>query len=288
MRSEARENQFEPGKLWSFRAVFEVGMGSLLAEANHLVDLWRFLEANTRKLAENKDQQFSLVDENRKKLIDLSFSLGQAADKLGFVASASAFGRMFAEFSNENIQWDNLNYGRLFNLTSVVFGAISPFFDEMAIQRIFSMTPGELKLFSPANPLFGDEVDNAFPSAANDISEAGKCLALNRPTAAVMHLMRALESGLFALCKDLGVQSGENWNTLLNQCEVEIRKKNKKDHGADAEQWYSEVLTHFRSIKNAWRNHAMHMKVNYTEQQSEEIFNSVKSFLRHISSKFAE
>lgn len=44
--------------------------------------------------------------------------------------------------------------------------------------------------------LFGDEVFTKFPSANNDIFEVGTCLALERGTACVMHLMRIIEAGL--------------------------------------------------------------------------------------------
>ncbi len=56
------------------------------------------------------------------------------------------------------------------------------------------------------NPkLFGNEVFAAFPSANEDITEAGSCLALERATACVMHLNRAAEVALMALGKTLGV-----------------------------------------------------------------------------------
>src|SRR5216683_4653264 len=53
--------------------------------------------------------------------------------------------------------------------------------------------------------LFGLEVFNAFPRANDDVTEAGNCLALERSTACVMHLMRAAEVALRALAKALGV-----------------------------------------------------------------------------------
>ena len=52
------------------------------------------------------------------------------------------------------------------------------------------------------------DVFNAFPSANNDILEASNCLALERGTATVMHLMRVAEVGLKALASALGVTLG--------------------------------------------------------------------------------
>ncbi len=77
-----------------------------------------------------------------------------------------------------------------------------------AVQQVFSTIAIELenrKYFGPLShlakyydqpKLFGAEVFDSFPSANVDIYEAGMCLALERPTACVMHLMRVLGSGL--------------------------------------------------------------------------------------------
>src|ERR1700687_6353897 len=45
-------------------------------------------------------------------------------------------------------------------------------------------------------PPFGYDVAKAFPRASDDILEATKCYALERYTASVFHLMRAIEIGL--------------------------------------------------------------------------------------------
>ena len=47
---------------------------------------------------------------------------------------------------------------------------------------------------------------------------AGKCLALNRETAGVFHLMRVLQIGLYALADDLHVQNlRENWQNAIEK-----------------------------------------------------------------------
>ena len=140
---------------------------------------------------------------------------------------------------------------------------------------------------------FGDNVDNKFPSSRYDISEAGRCLALKRSTACVLHLMRALEVGLASLAGALGrTLTTENWNTILSDIETEIRSRTKATHGPTwkdkDEPFFAESATHFRFIKNAWRNHAMHAKDKYTEEQAEEIYDSVRSFMRHLSERLSE
>ena len=123
------------------------------------------------------------------------------------------------------------------------------------------------------SPLFGDKVDGAFPSAQYDISEAGRCLALRRSTACVVHLMRALEVALASLANVLGrSMTTQTWNTTLNVLETEIRSRDKKTLGEkwreEDEQFFAEAATHFRLIKNAWRNHAAHAKAKYTDEEA--------------------
>ncbi len=143
------------------------------------------------------------------------------------------------------------------------------------------------------SPLFGNEVDGAFPSAQYDIAEAGRCLALSRSTASVGHLMRALEVALASLANALGLSlTTDNWNTILNDIENEIRSRNKATHGpawkVRDEPFFAGAATHFRLVKNAWRNHAAHGRVKYTEQEAEDIYGSVRSFMRHLSERLSE
>ena len=142
-------------------------------------------------------------------------------------------------------------------------------------------------------PLFGDKVDGAFPSAQYDISEAGRCLALKRSTACVGHLMRALEVALSSLAKALGLSlSTENWNSILNDIEKEIRSRTKATHGPTwkdtDEPFFAEAAAHLRFIKNGWRNHAMHARAKYTDEEAEAIYESVRSFMRHLSGRLSE
>ena len=149
-----------------------------------------------------------------------------------------------------------------------------------------------IELLSGSQP-FGEPVDEAFPSARYDISEAGRCLALRRSTACVVHLMRVLEVGLSSLANALNVELNKgNWNTILNLVEKEIRSRTKDSHGDtwknEDEPFFTEAATHFRLVKNAWRNHATHGKEKYTDEEAEDIYRSVRSFMRHLSERLSE
>lgn len=164
--------------------------------------------------------------------------------------------------------------------------------DEMKSRKFFSIEPGK-EVFLSGTDLFGTGVSSAFPSAAFDIEEAGKCLAFERWTASVSHLMKILELGLSVLAKDLGITSGhENWQNLIEQIQKRIRTINKETDGQDwkeKEQFYSEAALQFQFVKNAWRNHVMHIRqVNYDEGRAISIYTHVKEFMMHLGSRCRE
>jgi len=140
--------------------------------------------------------------------------------------------------------------------------------------------------------LFGEEVSQNFPSAVTDIEEAGKCLATDRHTAGVFHLMRVLERGLSVLAAEFGVPADHaNWQNIINQIEKKINQIDESTHGAtwkDDQQFYSESAAQFRLFKNAWRNHVSHAKAVYTEEKAQQIFDAVKAFMQHIAGRLKE
>lgn len=127
-----------------------------------------------------------------------------------------------------------------------------------------------------------------FPSASYDIAEAGKCIALGRWTAVVMHSMRVLDVGLTALARQYGLEADRNWNQTLNQIEAKTREVAKRTHGDEGEQWAAEAATHLRFVKNAWRNHAMHPKEKYDEERAVAIFEHSADFMKHLAKKLSE
>lgn len=158
---------------------------------------------------------------------------------------------------------------------------------EAEARQFYAIEGKHAKFYADAESLFGGEVVDAFPSVAPDISEAGKCRALGRWTACVMHLMRVLEVGLERLAKRHGVDHTENWNKTLNELETKLRSIQKKVDGIEAERWAAEAGTHLRFLKNAHRNHAMHPLERYDEDRAVEIYDSTRSFMRHLATQLA-
>lgn len=159
---------------------------------------------------------------------------------------------------------------------------------ETEARQFYAIEGRHARYYTDAERLFGAEVADAFPSVCPDISEAGKCRALGRWTACVMHLMRVLEVGLERLAEHYGVNHAESWNKTLNELEGKLRSVQKRVDGAEAERWAAEAGTHLRFLKNAHRNHAMHPLERYDEERAVEIFDNARSFMRHLATRLSE
>jgi hypothetical protein len=103
--------------------------------------------------------------------------------------------------------------------------------DELGHQLCFIVPRDKARLFETPQ-LFGPDVAESFPSAAIDIEEAGKCLAYQRGTASVFHLMRVMEAGLKAVSAALGIPYAPSWESHLKQIQSQLdqdwRKKSRK------------------------------------------------------------
>lgn len=76
--------------------------------------------------------------------------------------------------------------------------------------------------------------------------------------------------------------------TFRDEIESKLRAISKSTHGAEDEQWAAEAASHFRAIKNGWRNHAMHGRSFYDEERSTEIFEAVRSLMRNLADRLSE
>jgi hypothetical protein len=137
--------------------------------------------------------------------------------------------------------------------------------------------------------LFGPEVTDRFPSAADDIREAGTCLALGRYTASVFHLMRVLECGLLELGKIAGVTDPKpSWESVFKGIKRALatpypqRSPELQKHSRFLEQ----ALPYFEAIAGAWRNKVVHFEnkvvptAEYTKEKAETILTNTRELMK--------
>lgn len=166
--------------------------------------------------------------------------------------------------------------------------------DESKRLVIMAIEPGHVKyiddaqFFDPSDPKAA-KVSVQFPSAAEDVAEAGKCLACGRATACVMHLNRVMEVGLAALANAVGVGSKSDWGKYLKEIDDKLQQRFKASGvRTPDEQFYAEAYITFDGVRRAWRNPTMHVDKTYTVEHAEEILISLRSFMRHLATKVHE
>ena len=161
--------------------------------------------------------------------------------------------------------------------------------------NLFLHIPEDRKRYFSDADLFGPKVSEAFPSAIYDMEQAGKCLALARYTACIFHLMRVLEVALRTLGKtlhdpSLDPKTNPTWDRILRRFNDELGKERSKrspEWAAD-DVFFSGAATMLMGVKTAWRNPTMHVDINYDEEQVLDIWDQVRSFMRHIATKLSE
>jgi hypothetical protein len=170
------------------------------------------------------------------------------------------------------------------NYATVVTGCL---FHESATKVAISIPPERAKYFEPKAPLFGDMVFERFPAAAQDIEDAGRCLAFGQGTATVMHLMRVLEVGLKALAFALQIPYAQSWETYLTQIQKQIAGKHasKSLKWKKSEKFYRDSSGDLMTIKQAWRNPTMHVDRKYYADEAEVIFGATKTFMQRLAEK---
>jgi hypothetical protein len=196
-----------------------------------------------------------------------------------------------------------LNYPREFPaIRSEVMHVADAFRDELSRRSFFVVLPA-LRQYAENPNYIGNDVLKAFPSVLHEVYEAGNCLAADCNTAAVFHLMRVVEWGLRALCGHMGLRKAKrtkdkyvpisyvDWETMLNQLQplvdAKIAKMKRGKAKQAAQEFYYPALQDIRAIRDAWRNHLMHTRANYSAADAEAILSHVKRLMSTLT-KVAE
>lgn len=148
--------------------------------------------------------------------------------------------------------------------------------------RVFLYLPiNKASLLKEAPEYFGETIVSAFPDSAEDLSEAVKCFALDRFTACVFHLMRAMERSLYVLGErgDVTIvdRNGDEltWQKIVANLNARTATL---PAGPEKDRWHAAgALLH--NVGKTWRNRTMHPKQTYTEQEAENILLAVRSFM---------
>lgn len=157
-------------------------------------------------------------------------------------------------------------------------------------ERWFLYVSPERVEFYRNSMLMGKEVNDCFPKAIDDIEDAGKCLALGQGTACVLHTMRVMECGLKAVSESLELPHSPSWDAVLKKIsgliDQDHRKKTLK--WKKAEPFYRDISGDLLTVKQAWRNPAMHVDRRYSPDEAEQIFTAAKNFMQKLAAHLGE
>ncbi len=263
--------EFSARRIWNLADLYRFDAHKLMGKLSFCDDCFR--------VAKN-DGNWFFDDSNKKTVIFALESIAKIADELGMRLSKNAADLLIGGF---NVPQNSPG------ATQALANALAQRFEELQRRVIeelesynFHYLGDGSKYLGPFDKIFAKEIGDAFPKATEDLEEAAECLAFERPTANVFHLMRAMELAVQALYLKLGlINSPEReWGKLLSDIGSTVENMQK---GQDRDAW-SASHSHLYHVKQAWRNDVMHPKQTYTMEEANEVFWAVKSFMKHLSS----
>jgi hypothetical protein len=166
---------------------------------------------------------------------------------------------------------------------------------EVRKRQAFFIPPDRAKFFEK-DDLLKEKTRDAFPSAASELREAANAYAVGLNTACVLHCSRAAEIGTRSLAKRLGCKFTQPLDEvmlhpMLEQCEKKIAEMKKLPAGARKTElltFYSQAAFDFRLFKDAYRVHAAHARVSFTEPQALSILERTIEFFDALAAKLKE
>jgi hypothetical protein len=158
--------------------------------------------------------------------------------------------------------------------------------DDCSGRIYFQIAPENARLLEMDADHFGPEVRKALGDTVEDIAEAASCLALERPTACVFHLMRALEVAATVVADKIGAAvtdehgRGLTWGVIAANMKTKIDRMPK---GSDEQTRWYRAQSFLEVVNRAWRTPTAHPKKTYTAEEARRIFEATKAFMRELA-----
>jgi len=145
--------------------------------------------------------------------------------------------------------------------------------DELALTR--NITLANMAGGPDGEPPFGSLVELHFPIAMYDIEEAVYCLALRRPTAAVLHAMKVMRHGLDGVAQLLATPK----LTELTWTRIIATVRAAAGHQED-------LIETLARVRRSWRGPGLLPADKYTEAEAEAVLDAVAAFMRALAARF--
>ena len=269
--------------------MLELRIGRLLELHERLtVDKGLFERAHQQLPVVGK-QRFRFENHEFSRLRDAIAEIEEIADSMNLAATKVATSRTKQVMDAVRILPGHDLFMRRDNCATLfhhLLEIISRVRDDCTGRIYYQIAPENAKLLQMDADHFGPEVRRAFADTAEDIAEAASCLALERPTACVFHLMRALEAAAAVVAGKIGATvtdghgKGLPWGVIADNMKTKIDKMPK---GSDGQiKWYR-VQSFLETVNRAWRSPTAHPKKTYTIQEARNVFEASKAFMQELA-----
>jgi len=159
--------------------------------------------------------------------------------------------------------------------------------DEFKTQLVLTVPFDRAHFYKKKGTILTEDVVNKWSNLLEDADEAGNCFAFGRYTACVFHLMRIMEAVVMRFGRKVKIvvnPAKDTWFKILSQVKkviddmpdklpVEKRRKAR----------FLASYARLDAVRVAWRNETMHPKATYTAEESEELINAVRLFVKDFS-----
>lgn len=134
--------------------------------------------------------------------------------------------------------------------------------------------------------IFAGPAWEKFDAARDDLAEAVNCVALERPTAGVFHLMRAMEIAVRKLSKrrKVTISTKTTWRVMTHAMDGKIAKmKDKTPAQLQRKNNWEASRANLHHVGSVWRNNTMHPAKSYSQSQAKEILEAVRVFMNGLA-----
>lgn len=164
-------------------------------------------------------------------------------------------------------------------------------YDELARKMCLCVPTERTKYCNPLW-LLNTAVSSKFPTALKELRAAGRCYAFGESDASAFHSMRALEVALTSIARYFEIPcDSTNWHPIIEQLESKIRDISKLPKTPERlvdEKFFGGIARHFMFLKNAWRNHVMHVHGNYNDREAYQMLEHVEYLLTDMAPRLSE